>query len=122
MTTTVYNPLLTDAEISQRIAEYEEALCASIAARQPEQHVSLLLHRDGTERLMRGGSPDDLPLLFGGCPCACGEACTCGAGWIAPSTVTLKRRPIDPPWFWHAVLLTWWGVALLGAVLWGWLR
>ena len=85
----IFAPLLSESEISQINADREERTQASIAYRTPATVVHLLRHRDGSERLITGGLPEELELApldsrydFGG-----------SRGWIesAPKRITPKR-------------------------------
>ena len=125
MNRNTYQPLLSEQEISQRNAEREEALSASLAARAPAEFVSLVKHQDGTERLLRGESADTLPPLFGGCGCEAGLAvCNCGlAAWISPASLRVKPKtaqPSDRSWFWSSLLIAVLSVAMAAVVALRW--
>jgi hypothetical protein len=124
-TRNAYQPLLTDAELSQINSEREEAIAASLAARAPAEYLSLVKHTDGSERLLRGKSADELPVVFGGCGCSAGFAvCNCGlASWISPASLRVRPEPAQPSersWFWSDLLIAVLSVAMAAAVVLQW--
>ena len=121
---TIPQTRLTGDELDRINAERDEMVNTMLAARQSAEYLSLVKHNDGTEKLLRGKSADELPVLFGGCGCEAGYAvCNCGlATWISPASLRVRPEPAQPSgWSWGTtdLIVAILGVALIAAVIGG---
>ena len=121
---TVSQPRLTGADLDRINAERDETFNTMLAARAPAEYLSLVKHQDGTEKLLRGKSADELPTLFGGCGCEAGFAvCNCGlATWISPASINVRPEPAQPSehsWLLSDLAIAILGVAMIAAVIGG---